>query len=181
MPTIHLSYARLLREVYEQLQLEVPQCVVSTDSDGQFVASIDLQIPRSETVVETVRCESAHFPTYAAAEQDTARRALKRLEDECDLQVKDINYEDSVIYKNMYDHQTTDYAVLFAQYNNLTREHNILKECYITTLAQKNEYINERIRLRQAIGECYAAVNRLTVEPPPAPADPFEAMSNQLA
>lgn len=51
----------------------------------------------------------------------------------------------------------------------------------MTTLAQKNEYINERVMLRQAIGECHAAVNRLTVEPPPATANPSEAMSNQLA
>lgn len=104
MPTINLSYSKLLHEVYEQLQLEVPQSAVSSNSDGQFVSSMDLQIPRNETVVETVRCESAPFPTYAAAEQDAARRALRRLKDECNLQVKDVNYEDSVIYKNLYDH-----------------------------------------------------------------------------
>ncbi|XP_020113686.1 uncharacterized protein LOC109727892 isoform X1 [Ananas comosus] len=181
MLTIHLSYTRLLHEVCEQLHLAVPHFVAASNSDGQFVSSMDLQIPRTETVTETVRCESTPFPTYAAAEQDVVRRALRRLKDECDLQVQDVNYEDSVVYKSLYDHQLTDYALLFSQFNNLTREYNILKECYLTTLAQKNEYINERVMLRQAIGECHDALNRLTVEPPPTTANPSDAMSNQPA
>lgn len=75
----------------------------------------------------------------------------------------------------------TDYAVLFAQYNNLTREYNIVKECYVTALSQKHEYITERVMLRQAIRECHATINRLIIEPPPAQANPSDAMSNQLA
>lgn len=90
---------------------------------------IDLQIPQSKTVVETVQCAIAQFPTSARAEQDAARIALKRLKDECDLHIKDINYDDSAFYKNLYDHQITGYAILFAQYSNLSREYNFLKEC----------------------------------------------------
>ncbi|XP_020113691.1 uncharacterized protein LOC109727892 isoform X3 [Ananas comosus] len=101
MLTIHLSYTRLLHEVCEQLHLAVPHFVAASNSDGQFVSSMDLQIPRTETVTETVRCESTPFPTYAAAEQDVVRRALRRLKDECDLQVQDVNYEDSVVYKSL--------------------------------------------------------------------------------
>lgn len=127
-------------------------------------------------------CVYCVLPTLLLSKIHTALLALKRLKDECDSQLKEINYEDSIIFKNLYDHQTTDYDVLFAQYNNLTQEYNNLKECYTITLAQKNEYINERIRLlHQAIGECYTVVNRITIEPPPSPTDPSEAMSNQLA
>nr|CAD1823057.1 unnamed protein product [Ananas comosus var. bracteatus] len=178
MTTINVSYVRLLSEIYEQLQLDVPQIVVNVDAEGKFVGYMDLQIPQSEIVVETVRCSSSQFPTSAGAEQDTARLALKRLKDECDLQIKDINYDDSLLYKNLYKHQTIDYAVVSAQLSNLSREYNFLKECYISTVAQ--EYVNERIQLRRAVEECYAIVNRIIVVTPAPETDPSEAMSNQL-
>nr|CAD1834637.1 unnamed protein product [Ananas comosus var. bracteatus] len=164
MATIHFSYVMMLGEVYEQLGLGVPQIVVTPDTEGKFIGYVDLQIPRSETVVQTVRCSSSQFPTATGAEQDAARLAMKRLKEECDLQFKDINYDDSLLYKNLYDHQTTNCAVLTTQYSNLSREHSFLKECHVSTVAQKNEYVNERIKLRNAIGECYAVVNRITVE-----------------
>lgn len=162
METIHFSYVRMLSEVYEQLSLGVPQIVVTSDTEGKIVAYVDLQIPRTETIIQAVRCSSSQFPTAAAAEQDAARLAMKRLMEECDLQYKDMNYNDSLLYKNLYGHQTTDCGVISAQYSNLSKEHSFLKECYITTVAQKNEFVNERINLRNATGECYAMVNIIT-------------------
>lgn len=73
---------------------------------------IDLQIFWSKIVVEMVQCASAHFPTPARVEQDAAHIALKRLKDECDLHIQDINYDDFVFYKNLYDHQIIGYAIL---------------------------------------------------------------------
>nr|CAD1818707.1 unnamed protein product [Ananas comosus var. bracteatus] len=88
--------------------------------------------------------------------------------DECDLKLKDINYDDSLFYKNLYDHQTTNYVILSAQYGNLSWEYNLLKD----------EYVDDRIKLRNAIVEC---VNRLPAELPAPTADRSDAMSNQLA
>lgn len=153
--------------------------MVSSTADGQFVGSMDLQLPLNVTAPETVRCDGVPFPTRGAAEQDVARRALKKLHEECDVQVKDVNYEDSVIYKNLYEHQLAEYTLLFTQFTNVTREYNVLKDCYIATLAQKNEYASERVMLRHAIGECHSAVNQLIVEPAPAVLNPSEAVSTQ--
>nr|CAD1834940.1 unnamed protein product [Ananas comosus var. bracteatus] len=126
------------------------------------------RFPRSEIVVQTVRCSSSQFPTSAGASRMLQRLALRRIRDECDLKLKDINYDDSLFYKNLYDHQTTNYAILSAQYGNLSWEYNLLKD----------EYVDDRIKLRNAIVEC---VNRLPAEQPAPAADPSDAMSNQLA
>lgn len=67
MATIHFSYVRMLGEVYEQLGLGVPQIVVTIDTEGKFVRYVDLQIPRSETVVQIVHCSSSQFPTASSA------------------------------------------------------------------------------------------------------------------
>nr|CAD1823482.1 unnamed protein product [Ananas comosus var. bracteatus] len=89
----------MLGEVYEQLGLGVPQIVVTADAEGKFVGYVDLQISRRETVVQTVRCSSSQFPVATDAEQETARLAMKRLKEECDLRFKDINCDDSLLYK----------------------------------------------------------------------------------
>nr|CAD1825749.1 unnamed protein product [Ananas comosus var. bracteatus] len=186
MTTINVSYIRLLSEVYEQLHLDVPQIVVDVDDEGKFVGRVDLQILRSETVIQTVHCTSSQFPTSVGAQQDVARLALNRIKDECDLQIKDANYDDSVLYKTLYDHKCTDYTVvttqLSTQLSNLSREYDFLKECFVSTVEQKNVYVNDQIQLRRAVGECYDIVNRITaLTPPPVPeTNPSKAMSNQL-
>lgn len=106
---------------------------------------------------------------------------MKRLKEECDLQFKNIIMMTPSYTKNLYDHQTTNYAILSTQYSNLSREHSFLKKCYVSTLAQKNEYVNERIKLRNAIRECYVVLNRITAELSTVETDPSEAMSNQNA
>lgn len=72
----------------------------------------------------------------------------------------------SLIYENLYDHLATEYAVLFAQYDNLVLEYNFVKDCYVTTLVQINEFVTERVQIRCAIEECHAVINRLVPVPP---------------
>lgn len=79
--------------------------------------------------------------------------------EELGLQVKDVNYDDSVFYQNLYNHLSTEYAVLFAQYNNLLRAFNFVKDCYVATLAQINDFVTERIQICRAIEECHAVIN----------------------
>nr|CAD1839589.1 unnamed protein product [Ananas comosus var. bracteatus] len=44
-----------------------------------------------------------------------------------DLQLKDINYDESIFHQNLYNELSTNHAVLFACYNNLLKEYNFLK------------------------------------------------------
>nr|CAD1823815.1 unnamed protein product [Ananas comosus var. bracteatus] len=145
----------MLGEVYEQLDLGVPQIVVAPNTEGKFVGYIDLQIPHNGIVIQTVRCSSSSSHCYWLTER--LRVCYERLKEECDFQFMDINYDDSLLYKT---YTTTKQP---------------------TVLRQKNEYVNERIQLRNAIGDCYATVNRITVGLPTGAADSSEAMPNQHA
>ncbi len=83
------------------------QYMLSTDTEGHFLAYMDIHVPRGESVVEAVRCWSTQSATSISAEQGVARSTIKRLVEEFDLQVKDVNYDDSLFYKNLYDHLST--------------------------------------------------------------------------
>nr|CAD1829959.1 unnamed protein product [Ananas comosus var. bracteatus] len=122
----------------------------------------------------------AQSSTSAAAEHDVARVAIKRMVGEYDMQVKDVNYDDSIFYKNLYNHLTTKFAILFAHYTNLLQEYNFVKDCYVTTLAQINEFVTERVQIRCAIEECYAVINRLVPLPPIAETDSSDGTSALL-
>nr|CAD1838511.1 unnamed protein product [Ananas comosus var. bracteatus] len=161
MSKVHIFYVRLLHEICEQLQVEVPQFVVSVDAEGKFLAYADVSIQRSGTIVESTRCWSAQSSTSAAAEQDAARLAVKKLVDELDLDVTDANYDRYLLYKGLYDHVTIENVVVVAQYNKLMQDYNLLRDCYVSTVIQKNEYVDDRIKIRRAINECHAVVNRL--------------------
>nr|CAD1835561.1 unnamed protein product [Ananas comosus var. bracteatus] len=160
MSTVQLSYTRLLREVYEQLQLEIP-C--------------------SEFVAEIIRRWGAQSLMSLGAEQDTTHITIKRLTNEYDLHIKNVNYDNSIFYKSLHDHLTMEYAVLFAQCTNLAQESDFLKECYISTIAQKNKFVIERVKIHHAIEECYAIVNHLDVVPSAIAANESDARSNPLA
>lgn len=51
-------------------------------------------------------------------EQDVARLVIKRLVEELDLQVKDVNYNNHLFYKGLYDHLTTEHAMVIASIIN---------------------------------------------------------------
>ncbi|XP_020114668.1 uncharacterized protein LOC109728617 isoform X1 [Ananas comosus] len=127
MSTVQLSYLTLLREVCDQLQIETPQCVVTPAAEGTYLAYIDLPVPRNESIVEIVRCWGTQSSTSAASQQDAARLTIKRIVEEFDLQLKDINYDESIFHQNLYNELSTNHAVLFARYNNLLKEYNFLK------------------------------------------------------
>lgn len=64
-----------------------------------------------------------------------------------DLQIKDANYNDYILYKNLYDNVTVQYTKLLGQFNNMKREHNLLKDCYASAVAEKVR--RARIRSRR--------------------------------
>nr|CAD1818676.1 unnamed protein product [Ananas comosus var. bracteatus] len=107
--------------------IETPQCVVTPAAEGTYLAYIDLPVPRNESIVEIVRCSGTQSSTSAASQQDAARLTTKRIVEEFDLQLKDINYDESIFHQNLYNELSTNHAVLFVRYNNLLKEYNFLK------------------------------------------------------
>nr|CAD1824806.1 unnamed protein product [Ananas comosus var. bracteatus] len=177
MPVVDLCYIHLLREIAKKLQLEIPQCEVTTNSDGQFVAYVDLHIPSDGPIVEVAHCWGSALAISGIAEQDAARVAIRRLKDELNLQIKDANYEEQSCYKNMYDQLTNQYAVLFGKYDKVKWELGMLKNCFNSVVAQKDEFVTERIKIRAAIEECHCVISRLDAGPSNVAFDPSDPAS----
>ncbi len=173
MTTILISFVRLLRDVCEQVHMDVPPCVVSTDTEGKFVAYIDIHITRNDSIVELIRCWSGPSSTAGAAEEEASHNTVKRLTQELDLHVRDVNYDDALFYKSMNDQLTLNLSNLANHYNKLVWDYNFLKDCYVSTAAQKNELTTDRLKIPQAIEECNAVINGHPslplVEPPTVP------------
>ncbi len=159
--------------------MDIPDCVVSADMDGKFIAYIDIPIGRNDSTVELVRCSSTPSSTAGAAEEDASRNAVKRLVLELDLHVRDINYDDALFYKSMNDQLILSLSTLATQHNKLAWEYNFLKECYLSTVTEKNDLAADRVKIQQALEECAAVINghpsAPPVEPPavPSPVLPF--------
>nr|CAD1826018.1 unnamed protein product [Ananas comosus var. bracteatus] len=117
--------------------------------------------------------------TSAASEQDAAYLVIKRMVEEFDLQVRDVN-DDSIFYKNLYNHLATEHAVLFAHYNSSVQEYNFVKNCYVTTLAKVNEFVTEWVQIGRAIEECHGVINRLIPVPPITETDATDNTSTPL-
>lgn len=96
MSTVQLSYLRLLCEICEQLHMEAPQYVVTPAAEGAYLAYIDLPIPQNESIVKIVRCWGSKSSTSNVAKHDAVHLAIKRMVEEFDLQVKDVNYDESI-------------------------------------------------------------------------------------
>lgn len=180
MPVVDLCYIHLLREIAEKLQLEIPQCEVTTNSDGQFVAYVDLHIPSDGPVVEVAHCWGSASAISSIAEQGAAHVAIRRLKDELDLQIKDANYEEQSCYKNMYDQLTNQYAVLFGKYDKVKWELGLLKNCFNSVVTQKDEFLSEHSKIRAAIEECHGVISRLGSGPSNMPFDPSDLGSPSI-
>ncbi len=169
MTTVLIPFVRLLRDVCEQVHMDVPPCVVSTDIDGKYIAYIDIHIGRNDSIVELIRCWSGPSSTAVTAEEDASRNAVKRLVQEMDLHVRDVNYDDVLFYKSMNDQLTLNLSNLANQYNKLVWDYNFLKECYVSTASQKNDLTADRLKIQQALAECNAVLNGYSSVPPVEP------------
>ncbi len=177
MPVVEISGVRLLHEICEKLSMIVPQFEMTTNAAGQFVGCVDVQIGCEGSVAEVVRCWGGPFPVASAAEQDAACVAIKRLKEDLDLHIKDANYDDQFYYKSMYDHLSNQYATLSARYSRAKWELGMLKECHSSLAAQKEQFIAERVKIRGAVNECHALINRLGVGTNDPSSDPADSNS----
>ncbi len=149
--------------------MDVPDCVVSVDMDAKFIAYIDIPISRNESTVELVRCWSTQSSTADVAEEDASRKAVKCLVLELDLHVRDTNYDDALFYKSMNDQLTLNLSTLANQYNKLVWDYNFLKECYLSTVTEKNDLAADRVKIQQALEECNAVIHGHPSSPPVEP------------
>nr|CAD1836485.1 unnamed protein product [Ananas comosus var. bracteatus] len=125
--------------------------------------------------VETPKC----VVTIAAevAKEDAARVAIQRMKDELGLQIKDTNYDDFILYKSLYDNVTVQNSDLLAQFTNLKREHNLLKDCYATAVSEKVDAITEQVKMHREINDCHETINCLRADRAATATGPSEAGS----
>nr|CAD1840673.1 unnamed protein product [Ananas comosus var. bracteatus] len=95
------------------------------------------------------------------AKDDSARVAIQRMKCELDLHMKDINYDDCIMYKSMYDNVTVQFNDFHGQLNKLKREHSVLRDCYASFVAERIRYIDENQKLSRTIAEYRATIDRL--------------------
>lgn len=156
---VELSWVRMLREITSQIGMEMPVFEVAVDAEERYVAYIDLHVRKEETTSEVVRCWGSPSPTPDGAEHNAARVAVHRLKDKLGLEIKDVNYEDLIFYKNAYAQLTVKHAALYEKYKKLKWEHQLLKNAYDSLIAQKGEYAADRVKIREALEECRAIFN----------------------
>nr|CAD1827903.1 unnamed protein product [Ananas comosus var. bracteatus] len=178
MSTIQLSFSKLLEEICQKLGVGTPDCIATLGAEGWFVAYIDLPIARSGAIIEIACCWGAASPDILLAKDDSARVAIQRMKAELDLHIKDINYDDCIMYKSMYDNVTVQFSDLLGQFNKLKREHGILRDCYASSVAEKVRYIDEHMKMRRMIAEYNAAINRLRADRATMATDPSESGSD---
>ncbi len=70
-----------------------------------------------------------------------AADAVQQLTQELDLHVRDVNCDDALFYENMNNQLIMNLSTLASQYNKLVWDYNFLKDCYVFTVAQKNELV----------------------------------------
>nr|CAD1842689.1 unnamed protein product [Ananas comosus var. bracteatus] len=177
MSIVQLSFSRLLEEICQKLSFRVPDCVATVGGEGWYVAYIDLPIARNGAIVEIARCWGAASLDFLLAKDDSARVAIHRMKSELDLHIKDINYDDCIMYKSMYDNVMVQSNDLLDQLNKLKREHSVLRDCYASSIAEKVRYIDENLKLARAVADQRATIERLHATRTAMPTDPSESSS----
>nr|CAD1831658.1 unnamed protein product [Ananas comosus var. bracteatus] len=181
MSVIQLFYSKLLEKFAEKLGVETPECVVTVVAEGWFLAYIDLPIARSGIVIKIVRNWGAPSPDFKVAKEDAAHVAIQRMKGKLDLQIKNTNYDDFILYKSLYDNVTRFWIFsnsdLLRQFKNPKREYNLLKDCYASAVVEKVESIAEQVKMRRTIDECHVTINYLHADRIATVADLSEAES----
>ncbi|XP_020081991.1 uncharacterized protein LOC109705653 isoform X2 [Ananas comosus] len=161
MSVVQLSYTMLLGEISGKLGVETPDCIVTIAAEGWFIAYVDLTIVRGGSVIEVARNWGSPSTDSMIAWEDAARVAIQRMKKELGLQIKDANYDDFILYKNLYDAVALQNSDFIGQLTSLRCEHNLLKDSYATVVSEKAGVINEQIRLRHGLNDCHATINLL--------------------
>nr|CAD1842429.1 unnamed protein product [Ananas comosus var. bracteatus] len=177
MSIVQLSFSRLLDEICQKLGFRVPDCVATVGGEGWYVAYIDLPIARNGAIVEIARCWGAASPYFLLAKDDSACVAIHRMKSELDLHIKDINYDDCIMYKSMYDNVMVQSNNLLDQLNKLKREHSVLRDCYASSIAEKVRYIDENLKLARAVADQRTTIERLHATCTAMATDPSESSS----
>ncbi len=157
---VQLSYIKLLEEIAEKLSIENPQCEVTLIGEEWFLAYIELEIAHVGSVVEVVCCWDGPSPDiHQKAKEDAARFTIEKMKSKFDLQIKDVNYDDYILYKNMHNDVTIQYTDLLTRFNNLGQEYNGLKDCHASTLADNAKFVTKQLKMQHSIDEYRASVN----------------------
>lgn len=177
MSMIQLSYSKLLGEITEKLGVAPPECIITVIAEGWYLGYVDAAIARSATVIENARCWGSPSADLILAKDDAARAAINRIKSELHLHIIDTNYDDFMLYKSLYDHVTAQHTDLLGKFENLQREYNLLKDCYASAVAERVQYIDEKVKMQCTIDECQLAIGQLRAEKPATTSGHSEAGS----
>nr|CAD1832700.1 unnamed protein product [Ananas comosus var. bracteatus] len=142
-----------------------------------FVSRMSIvQLSFSRLLEEICQRLGFRVPDCVATE-DSARVAIQRMKSELDLHIKDINYDDCIMYKSMYDNVMIRSTNLLGQLGELKREHSVLRDCYASSIAEKVRYIDENLKLSRMAAEQRATIEHLHASRSPMATDPSESSS----
>nr|CAD1832649.1 unnamed protein product [Ananas comosus var. bracteatus] len=97
---VTVCFRELLRDVCQKYSLAAPRYGIPVENDGLISVYVEVEIPRGESVAETIRYWGSPFSDVDQSEEDTARRAVAKLRDEYAFEIKDANLEDKKFYEN---------------------------------------------------------------------------------
>nr|CAD1843495.1 unnamed protein product [Ananas comosus var. bracteatus] len=136
---------------------------VSVGSDGLISVYVEVEIPRGDSIVETVRIWGSPFLDADQSEEDAARRPVAKLRDEYAFEVKDANLEDKKFYENLYTRLSVDHTVVCEKYKHLKIDYNLLKGYYNDLMSEKELLIAERRELIGNIEKCSEVFRRPSI------------------
>ncbi len=178
MPIVQVSYVKLLEEISGKLGIQAPQCEVSLVGGEWFLACIEFSVVRVGSAVETQHCWGGPSRNMQEAKEEASCFAIRKMMAKFDLEIKDINYEDYILFKAMYNEVTIQYANLLADFNQLGYEYNMLKNCYASTVNQNADFVARQVKMQSIIDGYHATINRLRRDCSVSSVEPSEDTSN---
>nr|CAD1828285.1 unnamed protein product [Ananas comosus var. bracteatus] len=160
---VTVCFRELLRDICQKFSLAAPRYEIPVENDGLVSVCVEVEIPRGESVAETFRYWGSPFSDIDQSEEDAACRAIAKLRDEYDFEIKDANLEDKKFYENLYARLSADHTMVRDKYKRLKTEYNLLKGYYSDLMSEKELLVTERSRLTENIGRCFEMLRRPSV------------------
>nr|CAD1830266.1 unnamed protein product [Ananas comosus var. bracteatus] len=157
---VEICFRDFLRIICQRFSLAAPVYGIPIENGGLLSAYVEVEVPRGEIVMETIRCWGTFCSTVDETEEDAACRAVARLRDEFDFEVKDSNLEEKKFLKSLYERVSADYSLLRGKYKRLRRDCNLLKGYCSSLLAEKEQLLSDRREFKDNLLKCLASVKQ---------------------
>nr|CAD1825836.1 unnamed protein product [Ananas comosus var. bracteatus]CAD1829836.1 unnamed protein product [Ananas comosus var. bracteatus] len=162
---IDINFRRLLGKICAKFSLPPPRYGTTVVAEGRLHSFVDVEVPRGSRFMEIITCWGWFFPDSEQSEEDAARIAIKRLRDELGFEVKDINYDEKISYKELYKRNCDEHTELRDEYEMLNLDFDLLKKTYNILIEEKKQIAAELKEIKDGIARCHALINHPNVGP----------------